>query len=144
MTGTRAALDALGILLPQVSIGMEAEARAAARDYARKNPGGDAQRRSRTTSYFREYLRGYGRGVAEWVRVLRAEVFRGEGPALGSIIATDNARAAQRFAEEFPASPSLRRERTGPRAARLAGTAAGRAARIDSYLAIHDLVFAML
>lgn len=144
MTGTRPALDALGVLLPQVCAGMEAGARAAARAYATRNLDGDARRRSRTASYLREYLRGYGRGVAEQIRVFRAEVFRDEGPALGSIISAGNARTEQRFTREFPASPSLRTERTGPRAARRAGAAAGRTASIDSYLAIHDLVFAML
>jgi hypothetical protein len=144
MTGTRPALDALGVLLPQVCTGMESGARAAVRAYATKTPGGDARRRSRTASYFREYLRGYGCGVAEHLRVLRAEVFRDEGPALGSIISADSARTEQRFTREFPAPPSLRRELTGPRAARRAGAAAGRTASIDSYLAIHDLVFAML
>lgn len=144
MTGTRPALDALGILLPQVSIGMEGKARAAARAYARKNPGGGGQRRSRTNSYFREYLRGYGRGVAEQVKALRTEVFQSEGHALRSVVAADNDRTERRFAREFPVRPPIRRERTGPRAARRVGAAAGRTARIDSYIAIHDLVFAML
>jgi hypothetical protein len=138
MTGTRPALDALGALLPQVAIGMETEARAATRAYIKAAP------RGHRALYFRDYLRGYGRGVAERLRALRTEMCRTEGGALADVIAADAARIEQRFTREFPAAPPLQRERTGLRAARRAGAAAGRVARIDAYLVIHDLVFAML
>jgi hypothetical protein len=138
MTGTRPALDALGVLLPQVAIGMETEACAATRAHIKASPGGHR------ALYFRDYLRGYGRGVAERLRALRTEMYRSEGAALASVIAADDARVEQLFTQEFPAAPPLRQERTSSRAAQRVGVAAGRAAKIDAYLAIHDLVFAML
>lgn len=151
MTGTQAALDALGLLLPEIAVRMERAAWAAASGYATKvraaMPGmsGGARRRALVTPYFRDYLRGYGSGIAERVRALRADQIKTEGPELARIIANDSERTRRRFAERFPAQQMLRKERVGLQRARRAGAAAARAAGItDDYLAIHDLVFAML
>jgi hypothetical protein len=151
MTAARPVLDALGLLLPSVAASMESAARAATRGYAEAvrdalpRMSGGERRQALVTPYFRAYLRGYGLGVAETVRVLRAEVIAGEGEALAGLLAEDEARAEEQFTREFPGRKTLREERSWHRRGMEAGIRAGRMAGVDDgYLAIHDLVFAML
>ena len=133
MTGTQPALEALELVLPALAVEMESAARDAAKRY--------------TTSYFREYIRGFGAGTAETIRSVRANMISVEGAALARQVTADEARIQARFACESGEQKPLRPERPGPSFALRAGIAAGRAAaQTDSYryLAVHDLVFAML
>jgi hypothetical protein len=133
MTGTQSALEALEILLPALAIEMERAARAAAKGH--------------TTLYFREYIRGFGAGAAETIRAVRARMIEDSGPLLAQRVTEDAARVQVGFARESGEQKPLRTPRPGPLRALRAGTLAGRAAADgDSYryLAVHDLVFAML
>ena len=152
MTGTRPALDALEILLPSIAILMEQAARRAVKTYASQVRGAVPQMRMATsrrvliTPYFRDYLRGYGRGIAEQLQGMRT-------PAIGA--GWPNAGRGPRWrpgagGRERSAAASLTASRFGPsrsshERAEQAGRRAGRIADIgDDYLAKHDLVFAML
>jgi hypothetical protein len=151
MTGTRSALDALEILLPSIAILMEQAARRAVKTYASQVHGAVPQMRLATsrrvlvTPYFRDYLRGYGRGIAEQLQGMRAPAIRAGGPALAEALSGDQARVDETFSRSFPDRKPPRPERGTHERAENAGRRAGRIADIgDDYLAKHDLVFAML
>jgi len=151
ITSTRPVLDALELLLPDTAARMERAAHEATTAYAAEAraaiPAWTSTARWRTLvrPYFREYLRGYGQGIAEEIRVLRAEATEAGGPELAAALAEDAARIRERFTREFPADKPLRREHTEHRSAREEGMSAGRTAGVsDGYLAIHDLVFSAL
>lgn len=151
MTGTRPALDALEILLPKIAILMEQAARQAVAGYASQVHGAVPQmslatsRRVLITPYFRDYLRGYGLGVAEQLQDVRTPAIKARGRALAEALAGDQIRVDEMFGRNFPDRKPLRPERGGHQRAKNAGKRAGRLADIgDDYLAQHDLVFAML
>ena len=151
MVATRPVLDALGILLSTVAVRMERAARAAVASYAQRvrealpQMAAAAQRRVLVTPFFREYLRGYGIGVAEKVRALRADTIAAGGAELAAILSQDQVRVEEVFSRDFPDRKPLRKERRDHAAARQKGLEAGRNADIgDWYIARHDLVFAML
>jgi hypothetical protein len=152
MTGTRPALDALQLLLPSLAARMEVAARAAVRDYRRKTryaelrAGLTPPSRMRVAPFFRDYVRGYGQGAAEAVNTLRGSVVGSEGTALAAVVAADERRVAEKFSARFPGRQVLRKERGGHRLAFESGKNEGLAAGLgdDDYLAVHDLVFAML
>jgi len=145
MVAARPVLDALDLLLPSIALQMETAARSAARAYGREvrsalpgMPDG-RQRRALKVPYFRDYLRGFGQGVAEIIRGIRAEFITDHGADVVSIL------AEQAYSREFPDMAELRKERVSHTDGFLAGQDAGRAADLgDEYLAQHDLVFALL
>ncbi len=149
--GTRAKLDALAILLPAIERRMEQAARTAVSGYvqcareALPEMSAATQRRILVVPFYREYLRGFGIGVAEMIRALRAEFAKTAGDGLASFMSADEARIAAEFETKFPDRQPLRPERTSHDAGRQAGLTAGRMADIgDWYIARHDLTFAML
>jgi hypothetical protein len=151
MTGIRPALDALSLVLPSIAVQMEQAARAAVKGYASlvgnalPQVSGKAQRRILVAPYFRAFLRGYGVAVAETIRTVRAKAIKAQGPELGRVLVTDQARVDEAFGRDFPDRQQLRAERTSHRVGLLAGTRAGLIVDLgDDYLIIHDLVFAML
>jgi hypothetical protein len=150
MTGTRPALDALEILLPSTAILMEQAGRQAVKTYASQVHGAVPQMRLATsgrvliTPYFRDYLRGYGRGIAEQLQGVRTPAIRAGGLALAEAFAGDQVRVDETFSRSFPDRKPLRPERGSHERAADAGRRAGRVADIgDDYVARHDLVFAM-
>jgi hypothetical protein len=151
MTGTRPALDALEILLPSVAILMEKAGRQAVKTYASQVHGAVPQMRLATsrrvliTPYFRDYLRGFGRGVAEQLHGMRTPAIRAGGQAMAEALADDQMRVDETFSSSFPDRKPLRPERGSHERAEEAGRRAGRIADIgDDYVARHDLVFMML
>lgn len=151
MVGARSALDTLEILLSEVAIGIEQAARAAVKEYARQ--AADAlpqmkaatQRRVLTRPYFRDFIRGYGLAIAEQIRALRASYIEQAGPDLIQVIKASQARIEEMFRRDFPDRQPLRKELGEHRRGLAAGHAAGQQAGFgDQYLAVHDLVFAML
>lgn len=149
--GTRAKLDALGILLPAVERRMEQAARTAVSGYAQcaqealPEMSQATRRRILVVPFYREYLRGFGLGVAEMIHAIRAEFAKTTGDELAAIMSADEARIAEKFETKFPDRQLLRPERTSHDAGRQAGLTAGRLADIgDWYIARHDLTFAML
>lgn len=147
MTGTRPALDALELLLPEIATRMECSARVTSGAFAagfRDWPGGPRWR-TLVRPYFRDYLRGYGAGVSDDIRELRANLLAAEGPELASIVAEDRARVQAIFHRELPGEVPLQPDPANQARAHAAGYRAGLTAGVgDPYLAIHDLVFAML
>jgi hypothetical protein len=151
MVAARPVLDALDLLLPSVAVQMESAARAAARAYGEEVrsalPQMPPARASRALDvpYFHNYLRGFGRGVAETIRVIRTEFIQAEGDDLPGILAEQNVRAEEVYNRRFPDATEMRKERVGHLDGFLEGQDAGRAADLgDEYLAQHDLVFALL
>jgi hypothetical protein len=145
ITGTVPALDALETLLPGLAPRMETSARDATAKYGALLPKSGPTRRAVVTPYFRDYLRGYGYGVAEAIRAARSDMFKIHGPALGELVAESAADVERTFAGRFGTQKPLRRERDGNPLAWQAGAAAGYGAQdLGEYLFIHDLVFAML
>jgi hypothetical protein len=151
MVGARPALDTLEILLPEVAIGMERAARAAVKAYASQvtsalpQLNGATQRRVLTRPYFRDFIRGYGFAIAGQIRVLRASYIEQAGPGLVQVLAASQARIEEMFRRDFPDRRPLRKERGEHRRGRAAGRTAGQQAGFgDHYLAVHDLVFAVL
>jgi hypothetical protein len=147
MVAVRPVLDALEVLLPQVALQMEAAASAAARAYGKEVPPTlpAARRRALKVPYFRSYLRGYGEGVAETVRSLRAELLQSAGSELGQILFEEDALAETMYNRGFPGTHLLRPERASHPDGYQEGLSTGLTADLgDKYAAQHDLVFAML
>jgi hypothetical protein len=151
MVAARPVLDALDLLLPRVALQMETAARAAAKAYGQEVRSAlpamsVGQRRSALKiPYFRNYLRGFGQGVAETIREIRAEFIQAEGDHLRRILAEQDRRAEDAYRRGFPDPAELRKEQARHLDGFLEGQDAGRAVDLgDEYLAQHDLVFAML
>jgi hypothetical protein len=148
MVAARPVLDALDLLLPSVAVQMETAARAAARTYEEEVRSALPQMsalRACKVQYFRNYLRGFGLGLAETIREIRAEFIRAEGDDLPGILAEQSVRADEVYNRRFPDTTAMRKERVGHLDGFLEGQGAGRAADFgDDYLARHDLVFALL
>ncbi len=151
MAGPRPVLNALDLLLPVVERQMERAARGAAGAYGKEARAAlpqmtRAKRRGAVmVPYSRGYLRGYGHGVAEALRGMRADSIETGGPGLVRYLTDGQARAQEAYERRFPAAGILRTEPAAPASAFLAGRDAGRAAGTeDEHAARHDLVFAML
>jgi len=151
MAAARPVLDALEILLPRIARQMEAAARAAAKTYSQEVrsalPGmsSGARRGVLNVPYFRDYLRGYGKGVAVNVRGIRGEVIQTGGPRLARMLAAQDRLADEMYRAEFPDMQRLRPESGGHENGHEAGLDAGLKADLgDEYLLQHDLIFAML
>jgi hypothetical protein len=151
MVAVRPVLDALDILLPQIALQMEAAARTAAAAYGEqvrsalpRMPAG-MRRRTLKIPYFRNYLRGYGTGVAGTVHGLRTEAIQAAGPVLVQVLGEEDALAETAYNRGFPGARTLRAERAGHPGGYEEGLDAGLTADLgDEYAVQHDLVFAML
>jgi hypothetical protein len=142
MVAARPVLDALDVLLPSIALRMETAARTAARVYGREVRSAlpdmpDGRRcRALKAPYFRDYLRGFGQGVAETIREIRAEFITDHGADVVSILAEQDIRAEEVYSREFPDMAELRKERASHTEGFLAGQDAGRTADLgDEYLA---------
>lgn len=151
MVAARPVLDALDLLLPTIARQMEGAARTAAKAYGQEVRSALPQMPdSKQCSvlkipYFRNYLRGFGQGVAGTIRDIRTAIIRTEGPELARILAEQDARAEDVYNRKFPRTRGLKKERATHLDGFLNGQDAGRTADLgDEYLAQHDLVFAML
>jgi hypothetical protein len=151
MAAARPVLDALEILLPRIARQMEAAARAAAKAYgadvrsALPDMPCGARRGGLNVPYFRDYLRGYGKGIAENIRGIRGEAIQAGGPELARMLAAQDRLADEMYRAEFPDTQRLRPESGGHENGHEAGLDAGLKADLgDEYLLQHDLIFAML
>ncbi len=139
MVGTRSSLAALRVLLPSIELQMEMAARAATRAYGKRlrvmtswqDPG---DRRTYTTAFYRDYVRGYGYGVADKIEATRGQIVdeaAGTGTAL--VLAGDAARVQAEFTRQFPRLGKGRPEHHRHPGAMAAGRTAGRRADIGSH-----------
>ncbi|MFD0773526.1 DUF2786 domain-containing protein [Streptomonospora algeriensis] len=150
IVGTASALDALRVLLPSITMQMEASARFTAREHVanlRELRNYDrstlATERSR---FYRSFVRAYGHAVAERIKEFRARL-RGErdeeadspGAESGEeassrgaevVLRADIDRVREDFQRRFPELKPTRPERTHHRAGYRAGYARGRRAEI--------------
>jgi Protein of unknown function (DUF2786) len=135
MVGTQSSLAALRILLPSIELQMETAARAATRAYRKQLraacSGQDSyERRTHAAAFYRDYLRGYGYGVADKIRAMRSEITReAAGTGIALVLARDAARIRAEFAREFPKLGRTRPERHRHPRAHAQGRAEGR--RVD-------------
>jgi hypothetical protein len=119
MTRTVPTIDVLEILLPGLTVRMETSARKAVRGHVGLESGSARQ------AYFRDYLRGYGDGVAEAIRAVHADLFKIHCPALGKLLSSAATSVDCEFTVRFGAQEPLRSERGGNAVAWQAGAAAG-------------------
>ncbi len=139
MVGTQSSLAALRILLPSIELRMESAARAATRAYGKQLRAAcswqsRADRRTHASAFYRDYLRGYGYGVADKIRAMCGEISReaaGTGTAL--VLAADAARIRAEFAREFPRLGRTRAERHRHPGAQAQGREDGRRADIGTH-----------
>ncbi|MBB6174221.1 hypothetical protein HNR23_004281 [Nocardiopsis mwathae] len=153
IVGTATALDALRVLLPSITMQMEASARFTARNHIadlREMRNYDrsalATERSR---FYRSFIRAYGYAVAERIREFRARLRDGSGAesparsggtsasgdgtsAIGAevVLRTDVDRVQEEFERRFPQLRPTRPERTHHRAGYRAGYLRGRSAQL--------------
>lgn len=119
IVGTKAALESLKILLPAISLQMEAGAITAARTHMDRFPPygyAQADRARERRTFFRSYLRGWGLAVAGKIEEARdgiAEEVTGTGAAL--VLVTDRNRVAAEFNRQFPKLARSRRDLPQPR-----------------------------
>lgn len=152
LVGTVAALDALRVLLPSISMQMEASARFTSsahvadmrelRNYTRSELETERKR------YYRSFVRAYGMAVAERIREFRARLQEhsaasaapggpGGSPA-GSdeqrgtdlVLRSDVHRVQEEFQRQFPQLRKHRPERTHSKAGYRAGYIRGRRAEL--------------
>jgi hypothetical protein len=151
MVAARPALDALEVLLPRIARQMEGAAHTAATAYGEEvrsalpqMPHG-MRRGVLKVPYFRDFLRGYGKGVAETIRGIRTEFIQAGGPELTGILAEQDALAEKLYNQEFPDTRKLPQAQASHPNGYEAGLDAGLKVDLgDEYVAQHDLVFAML
>jgi len=155
IVGTASALDALRVLLPSITMQMEASARFTAREHITNlrelrnyDRSALAAERSR---FYRSFVRAYGYAVAERIKEFRArlreepEESGGAGSsASGSadgeeatsargadvVLRTDVDRVREDFQQRFPQLKPTRPERTHSRAGYRAGYVRGRRAEL--------------
>ncbi|MDA0564650.1 DUF2786 domain-containing protein [Streptomonospora sp. S1-112] len=152
IVGTVTALDALRVLLPSISMQMEASARFTAREHIANlrelrnyDRSALATERSR---FYRSFVRAYGYAVAERIREFRARLREnsaaggaggssggGAEGAAGSVgaevvLRTDVDRVREDFQRRFPQLKPTRPERTHHRAGYRAGYQRGRRAQL--------------
>ncbi|WP_159944331.1 MULTISPECIES: DUF2786 domain-containing protein [unclassified Nocardiopsis] len=146
LVGTVSALDALRMLLPSISMQMEASAKFMSsshvsdirelRNYTRSELETERKR------YYRSFVRAYGQAVAERIREFRARlqemaspegsVGGGEEPARGAelVLRDDVHRVNEEFHRQFPQLRKHRPERTHSAAGYRAGYRRGRQAEL--------------
>jgi hypothetical protein len=108
--GTESTLAALRVLLPSVEMQMHMAARAAARTYSRELRAAaswerPADRRPLTAAFYRDYLRGYGHGVAGQIERTRtgiAEEPASSGTSTALVLAGDTTRIQAEYTRQFP------------------------------------------
>ncbi|NYI97200.1 hypothetical protein HNR12_003477 [Streptomonospora nanhaiensis] len=152
IVGTVTALDALRVLLPSISMQMEASARFTAREHIANlrelrnyDRSALATERSR---FYRSFVRAYGYAVAERIREFRARLREdsaaggsagasgggadGAGGSVGAevVLRTDVDRVREDFQRRFPQLKPTRPERTHHRAGYRAGYQRGRRAQL--------------
>ncbi|KIH98996.1 hypothetical protein LP52_09925 [Streptomonospora alba] len=151
IVGTASALDALRVLLPSISMQMEASAKFTAREHVtnlRELRNYDrstlATERSR---FYRSFVRAYGYAVAERIKEFRARLVEeredeaessgaesGEEAASARgaevVLRTDIDRVREDFQRRFPELKPTKPERTHHRAGYRAGYARGRRAEL--------------
>ncbi|GAA4919120.1 DUF2786 domain-containing protein [Streptomonospora salina] len=160
IVGTASALDALRVLLPSISMQMEASAKFTAREHVtnlRELRNYDrstlATERSR---FYRSFVRAYGYAVAERIKEFRARLRderedgaessdseSGQDEAASSrgaevVLRTDIDRVREDFQSRFPELKPTKPERTHHRAGYRAGYARGRRAEIGMGTAVDN------
>lgn len=136
IVGTTAALESLKILLPALSMQMEAGAIRATRGHVDQldpywHTPSERARERRT--FFRSYLRGWGRAVAAKVDTAREDIAEeATGTSTALVLVTDRKRVTAEFARQFPKLGKARGERTYNHAGYQAGTEAGRRADVGT------------
>ncbi|PSK99366.1 uncharacterized protein DUF2786 [Murinocardiopsis flavida] len=157
IVGTATSLDALRVLLPSITMQMEASARFTARNHVadlRELRNYDrstlATERSR---FYRSFVRAYGYAVAERIREFRARLREdpearggaagadsgaGADPAHGAeiVLREDIDRVREDFEERFPKLRPTRPERTHHKAGYRAGYIRGRRAQLGMETAV--------
>lgn len=137
--GTRSALSALRVLLPSIEMQMEMASRAATRDYrqqlrwaaAWQSP---AELRKLTAGFYRDYLRGYGYGVADKINTTWCEVAKETaGTSTALVLANDATRIQAEFTRQFPKLGKSRPERKRHPGALTEGRRAGHHADLGSH-----------
>lgn len=152
IVGTVTALDSLRVLLPSISMQMEASARYSARDHvARIRELRNVERSalaSERNRFYRSFVRAYGYAVAERIREFRARLAEDsagpedagsgsgeENPQAGRgaelVLREDVDRVHREFERFFPGLRPTRPERTHHRAGYRAGYRRGRSASLD-------------
>ena len=154
IVGTVSALDSLRVLLPSITLQMEASARFTARNHIAdlrelRNLDRSALAGERTR-FYRSFIRAYGYAVAERIREFRARLQ--EEPAAGGtgsgsgeepaptgadlVLRSDVDRVKEDFQRRFPQLKPTRPERTHHRAGARAGYLRGRSAQLGMETAV--------
>ncbi|MGH3157036.1 MAG: DUF2786 domain-containing protein [Streptosporangiaceae bacterium] len=108
--GTQSTLAALRVLLPSIEMQMHMAARAATRAYgtelrAAASWESPAERRTLTTAFYRDYLRGYGLGVADQIDRTRTSIAAEtttNGTSTALVLAGDTTRIQAEYTRQFP------------------------------------------
>ncbi|WP_460861913.1 DUF2786 domain-containing protein [Nocardiopsis coralliicola] len=150
IVGTDTALDSLRVLLPSITLQMEASARFTARNHIAdlrelRNLDRSALATERSR-FYRSFIRAYGYAVAERIKELRARLREesddadgdeggsSEGAAGGAgadlVLRADVSRVQEDFQRRFPQLKPTRPERTHHRAGARAGYLRGRSAQL--------------
>lgn len=154
VVGTESALDSLRVLLPSITLQMEASARFTARNHIAdlrelRNLDRSALATERSR-FYRSFIRAYGHAVAERIREFRArlqeesETGGGSGPGssdgepIGAelVLRTDVDRVKEDFQKRFPDLKQPRPERTHHKAGYRAGYLRGRSAQLGMETAV--------
>jgi hypothetical protein len=139
VVATQSARDALGLLLPSLTLQMDGAGRRAADLHMRAYPEELFRRKADRTrwrnGYLKAFLVGYGDTVAERVAAargrLRDDDATGDGPGNALVLARDDERVRAEFAVRFPVLGRAREQRVR-RDGFSAGRDAGRFADIGS------------
>lgn len=154
IVGTATALDALRVLLPSITMQMEASAKFTTRNHvADLREMRNYDRSTLTTErnrFYRSFIRAYGYAVAERIREFRSRLREDpsqagtsseEGGESGEeeskqgaevVLRTDVDRVREDFQRRFPELPQTRPERTHHRGGARAGYIRGRRAELGS------------
>ncbi|WP_133740178.1 DUF2786 domain-containing protein [Actinorugispora endophytica] len=155
IVGTVTALDSLRVLLPSITMQMEASARFTAREHVTglrelRNYDRSALATERSR-FYRSFIRAYGSAVAERIREFRARLAEdssggaGSGSASASespksgaelVLREDVDRVQEDFERRFPQLRPTRPERTHHRAGYRAGYLRGRRAELGMETAV--------
>ncbi len=156
IVGTVSALDSLRVLLPSITLQMEASARFTARNHIAdlrelRNLDRSTLATERTR-FYRSFVRAYGYAVAERIREFRARLAEesapggGAGSSSGSegdgatgaelVLRSDVDRVKEDFQQRFPELKPTRPERTHHKAGARAGYLRGRSAQLGMETAV--------
>jgi hypothetical protein len=117
--GTQSALAALRILLPSLQMQMELAARTSTRAYGKRLREyywqSIAELRKLTSTYYRDYLRGYGQGVASKIEAARTGISEeATGTSTALVLASDTTRIHAEYTRQFPKLRKPRHEANPP------------------------------